>query len=152
MLVPEMHRDSRGGWNRHKIQNFTYLTRELRAGRHPEDLGCRVIGQGAQNVAYGWTDSSGAKWVIKKFVGGYRDESTRPPRIIQKYGARMARTIRCKTWVVQERAVEVLAHTDRQEYPQAWASYDAIHELDVADIHLMNCGVDTNGQLIVFDW
>src|SRR6185437_16115411 len=130
----------RGGHNRNNIRSRVNLERALKAGRTPQKLGLREIGRGCQNTAYIWhgRDCLGQDLtlIVKSFVGGWRDNSSKPPKEISNYGARPARTYRCGDYVVQE-CVTVLAQTDEEDYPEAWKAWRRLFSADLGDMHMM---------------
>jgi hypothetical protein len=128
--------------------NIIYLERQLRAGKHPENLGGVIIGKGCQKTAY-----KIGNYVVKENSGGWRDNKNTPPKGIRKYGARFVRQYRAGKWVLQE-FVTPLYSVDKgwqceQDIREQWQK---LYRSNLGDLHECNCGTDAKGKLVVFDW
>lgn len=135
--------------------NIIYLERQLRAGKTPEQLGGEVIGKGVSKVAYLVPTASGGIVVKEDIANGFASEAkSAPPKAIAKYGARMVRQYRAGKYALQE-PVTVLYDRSRdmwnctEEIREQWQTmYSALQH----DMHQCNCGTDSRGRLVVFDW
>ena len=136
--------------------NIAYLERQLRLGKHPTQLGAEEIGKGAQKTAYRILTCQNPETyiVIKERQIGWRDGSPKAPQGIRDYGARQARQYKVKGWTLQE-AVTVL----RDRHTMQWncntevrRQWRELYRADLGDLHEYNCGIDSDGKLVVFDW
>lgn len=145
--------------------NIIYLERQLRSGKTPEDLGGVRIGKGMQRIAY-----CIGNVVVKKKVEGWNDLKSRPPIArLNKFGVGYVRTYRAGNWTLQEKTVVLFDLMNRPEdYPQfskeeikeyvkTWETMYlqiniGVGKCQFLDIHEQNCGVDSRGKLVVFDW
>lgn len=140
--------------NREKyVYSIINLERALRRGLDPNTLNARKVGQGCQNIAYLYTLSTGTRVIIKTLVGGWNDGKKRPPRAIKNFGARYALTTRAGQWIIQE-AVEVMSKSQqyRDRKGEAYENWQRMYYACIGDLHEHNVGIDTKGQLVVFDW
>jgi len=131
--------------------NVSYLERQLRAGKSPESLGAKIIGNGAQRTAYRIDNL-----VIKSNSGGWRTGLKRPPKEIAQYGAIPCRQYKAGKWIIQQFVTPLCDVKTRQwNFPVDHSARIAWKVLDTAnlgDIHEYNCGVNNDGKLVVFDW
>lgn len=134
--------------------NVIYLERQLRAGRTPQSLGGKEIGRGVCKSAYLFNDGL----VVKENAqnGFAATEEKTPPNWIKQYGARAPRTYKAGKYIIQE-LVTVLSKIPDYENTPAGKTWRVINEMarkhgGPYDMHQHNCGVDKNGQLVVFDW
>lgn len=131
--------------------NLAYIEKSLRQGKDPAELGGKEIGKGVCKAAYLFNDS----FVVKlNAQAGFKGSPQKtPPKFISEYGARAPRTYKAGKYIIQE-YVKVLAEV--KDYTKTKA-YETWRELRMGkgreyDMHEYNCGVDANGQLVVFDW
>ena len=134
--------------------NIAYIEKMLRAGKTPEKLGGKVIGSGVSKEAYLFNDSFVVK--LNAQNGFASTPQKNPPKWIKQYGARAPRTYKAGAYIIQE-YVTVLADipdfTETLAGKQWWEMYKNRHKHESGhDVHEQNCGVDKNGQLVVFDW
>lgn len=131
--------------NKGNAHNVSYIERQLRSGRTPEELGGVKIGEGVCKAAYRI-----GNFVIKENAqGGYDGVAQKlPPKCIRQYAAR---TYKAGNYILQEYA-EPLRNIGyarlSPEVMRQWAEVNK-HGLDT---HAGNCGVTANGRFVVFDW
>jgi hypothetical protein len=131
--------------------NLTQLQHQLRKGVHPDDMGLRELGEGAQKTAYRF-DTKYGSYAVKKQTGGWQDENqTRPPKA-DVAGYDEIYQIRAGVWIIQEMAVRILAEIDPHENARAWNAYRQIRRTCIGDLHTHNFGTRKDGTLICFDW
>lgn len=129
--------------------NIIYLERQLRSGKTPEQLGATIIGRGVQKKAYRIDNL-----VIKENTGGFRDGKFRAPKGIENYGAKMVRQYRVKQWVIQEFVTPLKDQFGNWlvSNPEIRSKFRRLYDAHLGDIHAANCGVNSRGELVVFDW
>ena len=131
--------------------NLAYLERQLRAGKTPEQLGAEPIGKGCQKTAYRL-----GNLVIKESGAGWNTGKRRPPAFIYKY-ARFVRQYKAGNYVLQEYVTPLrdqktgewnfdMSNPARQQWQVLYKN------CQMCDVHEYNCGVNANGELVVFDF
>jgi hypothetical protein len=155
--------EKRGGWNRGNAHNVVYISRQLRAGKEPKDLGAEWLGEGVQNTAWKIVErkphtGEKSEIVIKSFVQGYINKRKPSKEVLKAFGARLPETTRAKQWVIQEKVTPIF-HLNPANHRDAFGRY---HQMNVAlgrnsrheyDLHAGNVGLAEDGQtLVVFDW
>lgn len=139
--------------------NVSYIERMLRAGKTPKELGGKEIGSGAFKTAYLFGDNLIVKENAQFGFAGKADKT--PPRAIRRFGARAPRTYKAGKYILQERVIPLRDQTtsnwnvshDSAAYKNWKAMYAEGGKNGIPhDVHEYNCGVDKNGQLVVFDW
>lgn len=134
-------------------KSIRYIEQQLRCGKTPEQLGGKVIGRGAVKAAYYFESPNGGFIVKENAQGGLAGTAQKtPPKGIKKFGARAPRTYKVGEYLIQERVTVLATIKDWQKLP-VYKQWKALHHSGVCvDAHEYNCGVDSNGQLVVFDW
>ena len=137
--------------------NLAYIEKMLRAGKEPKDLGGKECGRGAFKAAYKF-DSPAGGFVVKESLQcgqiGNGEQVKLPPSWIKTYGARQPRTYKCGKYIIQEYVTPARKYSGWHD-SEAYKIWEALHKDDRSmelDIHQGNVGVDSNGQLVVFDW
>jgi len=150
-------KEKRGGWNKGKAHNLVYISRELRKGKHPSELGAKEAGRGVQKIA--WVISIRevnsevmSEIIIKNKVQGYRQPT--PPPDLEKHGWRLAKVTKAGVWTIQEKVTPIanipMNHPEFNRARNEWLKFDRMYS--GYDLHAANVGIDSKGQLVVFDW
>lgn len=137
--------------------SIRYIEQQLRRGKSPEELGGIVCGQGYFKAAYKFNSPAGG-FVVKLNSqcgeNGNGEQVKTPPKWISDYGARQPRTYKVGMYLIQE-FVTPIRKVDDYEKTEAYKVLTKIvtdKRILKLDIHLGNVGVDSQGQLVVFDW
>lgn len=142
--------------------NLAYIERQLRAGKTPDILGGTRIGAGAFKVAYKF-DSLAGGFVVKENLqvkDGRNGMAVKtPPKLISNFGARAPRTYKAGKYIIQEFVTPMMDmpewnERDKRRACKWYQDWKLLREATRGsfDMHEGNCGVDANGQLVVFDW
>ena len=135
--------------------NLAYIEKMLRAGKTPEQLGGKDIGGGVCKRAYLFNNSL----VVKLNAQGGWDSLAQkhPPKWInQVANVRGPRTYKAGRYIIQE-YVKVLASLDCWDQHPIYKTFYALrneakNHKDGYDMHSKNCGLGSDGMLVVFDW
>lgn len=151
-----MRHGQRKPHNKGQAHNLSYIERQLRLGRKPEDLGGVKVGEGVCKAAYMFNDSFVVKLNLQQ--GFMAVAQKNPPKWIAEFGARAPRTYKAGAYIIQE-YVTVLNKIDNWQDTPAGKLWRVLYKAcrtdkypGGRDMHEANCGVDKNGQLVVFDW
>lgn len=138
-------------------KSIRYIEQQLRLGKTPEALGGTECGKGCFKAAYKFDSPSGG-FVVKENSqcgeNGNGEQVKLPPSWIKEYGARQPRTYKVGKYLIQEfvtPARKVRNWSDTKSY-ETWSNMVNDKRALRLDMHAGNVGVDSNGQLVVFDW